>query len=91
MGMERSKAGTRERRESGKLMDAVRFVAVWTLKRGALKRPEVLDDANQWRAFSAWRMDASGDVRAAFELGETVVWARPVASAGGRVRERRLA
>lgn len=57
-------------------MDAVRFVAVWTLRRGSLEVPELLDDANQWRAFSAWRMDASLDVRVAFELGETVVWNR---------------
>lgn len=79
---------------------------MWTLQRGVLEKPEPLDDANQWRAFSAWRMDASRDVRVAFELhpndvdlslgtpgelGETVVWARPVASAGGAVRERRLA
>ena len=30
--------------------------------------------ACQWRAFSAWRMDESRDVRAAWELGERVVW-----------------
>lgn len=68
-----------------------RFVAVWTLQRGLLEKPEPLDDANQWRAFSAWRQDESRDVRVAFELhpndvdpslgtpgelGETVVWNR---------------
>jgi hypothetical protein len=68
-----------------------RFVAVWTLQRGVLEKPEPLDDANQWRAFSAWRMDASRDMRVAFELGETVVWAKPVARVSGETRERRLA
>ena len=68
-----------------------RFVAVWTLQRGVLNKPEPLDDANQWRAFSAWRMDASRDVRVAFELGETVVWAKSVRSVNGPVKERRLA
>lgn len=57
-------------------MRAERFVAVWTLRRGALKTPELLDDANQWRAFSAWRMDASREERVAFETDDArVVWA----------------
>lgn len=69
-----------------------RFFAVWTLQRGVLEMPERLDDANQWRAFSAWRADASRDVRAEFELGETVVWKHePMAAVNGAVRERRLA
>ena len=51
-----------------------RFVAVWTLRRGVLRRPEPLDDANQWRAYSAWRMDLSRQARAEFELGNVVVW-----------------
>ncbi len=55
-----------------------RFVAVWTLQRGVLEKPEVLDDANQWRAFSAWREDESRKVRTDFELRydeARVVWA----------------
>lgn len=52
----------------------VRFVVVATLKLGALKRPAVLDDANQWRAFSAWREDESRETRAAFEMRERVEW-----------------
>ncbi len=56
------------------------FVVVGTLRRGALKKPELLDDANQWRAFSAWRMDESRDARVRYELGDCVVWnAKPVA------------
>ncbi len=70
----------------------MRFVAVWTLQRGMLEKPELLDDANQWRAFSAWRTDASRDVRVAFELGDTVMWNRkPVAAASGASRVRRTA
>ncbi|HEV2133775.1 MAG TPA: hypothetical protein VGR47_05885 [Terracidiphilus sp.] len=66
--------------ENGELMGAgVRFVVVGTMLRGALETPEPLDDANQWRAFSAWREDASREVRVAFELAHDdarVVWAR---------------
>ncbi len=54
-----------------------RFFAVWTLQRGVLEMPEPLDDANQWRACSARRADASRDVRAEFELAgddARVVW-----------------
>lgn len=54
-----------------------RFVVIATTLRGALDRPELLDDANQWRAFSTWRESESRDVRAAFELGERVVWKKP--------------
>lgn len=46
----------------------MRFVVVSTLLRGVLKTPEVLDDANQWRAFSAWREDESRGERVEFEL-----------------------
>jgi hypothetical protein len=28
----------------------IRFVAVWSLKRGVIDPPEVLDEADQWRA-----------------------------------------
>lgn len=52
------------------------FVVVSTLRRGVLQHPEPLDDANQWRAFSAWREDVSRQARVAYELGETVVWAK---------------
>lgn len=53
----------------------VRFVIVATMLRGALRRPEVLDDANQWRAFSAWRMEESRAVRAEWErTSDRVVW-----------------
>lgn len=81
-----------------------RFVAVWSLKRGTIDPPEPLDDANQWRAFRAWRQETSCDVRVAFDLhpndvdlssgppgklGELVVWANPVARANSSARERR--
>jgi hypothetical protein len=59
----------------------LRFVVVATTLRGGLKKPELLDDANQWRAFSAWRMSESRDQRVAFEMRETVVWVNP-----GKVR-----
>lgn len=52
----------------------MRFVQVWTLKRGKIDPPELLDDADQWRVFSAWREDVSREARAEFELSETVVW-----------------
>jgi hypothetical protein len=58
---------------------SVRFVVVASLLRGALDRPEVLDDANQWRAFSSWRQGESREVRTDFELRydeARVVWAR---------------
>lgn len=59
-------------------MNNVRFVVVATTQRGALERSEVLDDANQWRAFSAWRMSESRDQRVAFEMDDAVVmWAKP--------------
>jgi hypothetical protein len=64
-----------------------RFVVIATARRGALKRPELLDDANQWRAFSAWRQDESREVRAKWELLDAmnearVVWAKkPVKNA----------
>lgn len=49
-------------------------MAVATLQRGALEVPEPLDDANQWRAFSAMRADESRAERVKFELGECVLW-----------------
>lgn len=55
----------------------VRFVVVSTMLRGVLEKPELLDDANQWRAFSAWREDESRSVRVEWELGFEdceVVW-----------------
>ena len=57
----------------------LRFVIVSTLLRGVLKKPELLDDANQWRAFSAWREDESREARVEYELGyvdSEVVWAK---------------
>jgi hypothetical protein len=62
---------------------SVRFYAIGTL-RGALKKPKLLNDANQWRAFSAWRMDLSREERVRFEMSETVVWSGP--RAVGKVR-----
>jgi hypothetical protein len=64
----------------------IRFVVIATMRRGVLKRPEPLDDANQWRAFSAWRQDESRLIRAEWELDAMnearVVWAKkPVKSA----------
>lgn len=57
-------------------MRAERFVVLCTMRRGVLKTPELLDDANQWRAFSAWRMDVSREERIAFETEDArVVWA----------------
>lgn len=56
---------------------SVRFVAVWTLQNGVLRKPMVLDDANQWQAFSAWRMDMSRAERARWEMGEQVTWSGP--------------
>jgi hypothetical protein len=56
-----------------------RFVVVATMLRGALQKAELLDDANQWRAFSAWREAASRDVRVEFECGRDdarIVWRR---------------
>ena len=58
------------------------FVIVWSLKRGALKAPELLDDENQWRAFSAWREAESRDLRVAFECSHDdarVIWKTPPA------------
>jgi len=52
----------------------IRFVVVATTLRGKLRRPEVLDDANSWRAFSAWREDVSRDARVEWERSERVVW-----------------
>jgi hypothetical protein len=56
------------------------FVVIATMRRGALKRPEPLDDANQWRAFSAWRQDESREIRVEWELDALndtrVVWAK---------------
>lgn len=57
----------------------VRFVVVSTTLRGVLETPELLDEANQWRAFSAWREDESRIERAEFELAYEdceVVWAK---------------
>lgn len=57
----------------------VRFVVVATAVRGGLDAPELLDDANQWRVFSAWREDASRQVRTEFEMrydDARVVWAK---------------
>jgi hypothetical protein len=54
-----------------------RFLVIATMARGALQAAEVLDDANQWRAFSAWREDESRRVRTEFELrydDARVVW-----------------
>jgi hypothetical protein len=67
-----------------------RFVVSATMLRGTLKSPEPLDDANQWRAFSAWRQDESRDIRAEWELDAVndtrVVWAKkPVSAALSRV------
>jgi hypothetical protein len=68
----------------------VRFVAVATTVRGKLDVPELLDDANQWRAFSAWREDESRRVRTEFELSyddARVVWAKgsdPLSVASGQ-------
>lgn len=69
-------------------MRNIRFMVVGTTRRGALAPPEVLDDANSWRAFSAWRMDESRAVRAAFEVDQArVVWSLRD-SANFRRRER---
>ena len=38
------------------------FVAVWTLKRGTLKQPEILDDANQYVANVREAADWEADV-----------------------------
>lgn len=68
----------------------MRFVAVWTLRGGVLEKPEPLDDANQWRAYTAWRMDASRDVRAAFELEHDdarVAWNRAFDGHGYRMAQ----
>jgi hypothetical protein len=62
----------------------LRFVLVWSMLRGGLKTPEALDDANQWRAFSAWRMSESRDVRVEFEMSDRVIWAKPVRRKAGR-------
>ena len=55
----------------------VRFVVIATMVRGRLDAPELLDDANQWRALSAWRVDESRCVRTEFEQryqDAQVVW-----------------
>ncbi len=58
----------------------LRFVVIATMRRGRLKRPQVLEDADQWRAFSAWREDESRRVRAEYEarmLRDTrVIWSK---------------
>lgn len=56
-----------------------RFVVVATMQRGVLEAPELLDDANQWRAFSAWLEDEGRKVRTDFELrydDARVIWAK---------------
>jgi hypothetical protein len=45
-----------------------RFVVVSTMLRGALARPEVLDDDGQAAAFWQLRMDESQALRVNFEL-----------------------
>jgi hypothetical protein len=61
------------------------FVVVATLKRGKLRRREVLSDENAGRAFSAWRQDMSRDARAEWECNEVVVWrgSNPLVVAAG--------
>jgi hypothetical protein len=70
----------------------IRFVAVATMRRGALAKPEALDDANQWRAFSAWREEVSRSARVEFELGyddARIVWNRSALTAEMRQPGRR--
>jgi hypothetical protein len=66
----------------------MRFVVLATMLRGALDVPEALDDANQWRAFSAWRQDVSREIRAEFEMrydDARIVWAKESGRGQGSV------
>lgn len=59
-----------------KVQEEVRFVVVWSLRRGRLTTPEPLDNANQGRAYRAWRKEVCRQPRTEFETinGERVVW-----------------
>ncbi len=66
------------------------FVIMSTAIRGAVNPPEPLDDANQWRAFSAWRAEVSVNARAEWELARPdaeVVWSE---ASGLRAPKKRI-
>jgi hypothetical protein len=69
---------------------STKFLVVGTLLRGALDRPETLDDDGQAAAYWQLRMDESQQIRVAYELGmceARVEWKRKPVSreAPGRV------